>query len=363
MVSQWHRNNLVQAILADRHEELFDKLDLKLRVQGSVIYAPCPIHQGDNQAGFTMYLEGQVPGWWVCRTKACSDHFKHTIIGFIQGILSSQRGWNKQGDTTATFGQTMGWIKEKMGIDPSLIKASLSDADKAYFSTYISKLERARAHAEQFTPRNKIREMLSIPSVYLMGRGFTKEVLTSNDVGEANGRAVFPVYIEDGKRAAGCTARSIYEECKRCGWWHNGGVCPRKDEGYKFSKWRNSPKIEVRDFLYNFWRSAEAINKTGTCVITEGPLDCMRLMEAGFYNCVSLMGAQMTGRQKVLLETCQAQKLVLLLDMDDAGRKGCEQIVGQCHRLYNIVIPTYNSKDVGDMKVAHVQSELGRFLK
>jgi hypothetical protein len=81
-------------ILSHKYEELFEALGISLNRTAKMFIGCCPIHGGDNAASLNIYRDGYaVKGFWKCRTHHCERVFKKTIIGFVRGCLSAQKGW------------------------------------------------------------------------------------------------------------------------------------------------------------------------------------------------------------------------------------------------------------------------------
>jgi len=66
-------------------------------------------------------------------------------------------------------------------------------------------------------------------------------------------------------------------------------------------------------------------------VVVEGFFDCMKVYQAGFPNVVALMGSELYERQEELL-TNHFDRVVLLLDGDEAGRAAVSEITSQLAR-------------------------------
>lgn len=145
---------------------------------------------------------------------------------------------------------------------------------------------------------------------YLAGRGITEETARAFGVGffpgkgTMYGRLVIPIQNAQGDLVA-YAGRSI------------DGTEPR----YKFPA--------------GFHKSLELFNLhrvigEHSVVLVEGYFDCMKVAQAG-YPCVALMGATMSTVQEELLGEHFAS-VVVMLDGDDAGRRGGEEIGDRLRR-------------------------------
>ena len=50
--------------------------------------------------------------------------------------------------------------------------------------------------------------------------------------------------------------------------------------------------------------------------------------------------------------------IVILTDNDDAGAKAKKSIKQKCERLFNIIEPTFDKKDVGDMSIEEINETI-----
>jgi DNA primase len=77
--------------------------------------------------------------------------------------------------------------------------------------------------------------------------------------------------------------------------------------------------------LFNLCRAAEETE--GLVVLVEGFFDCIRVTQAE-RPCVSLMGCSLSGQQEAQLAT-HFRQVVILLDGDEAGRRGAQEIAAR----------------------------------
>jgi DNA primase len=136
---------------------------------------------------------------------------------------------------------------------------------------------------------------------YLAARGISKETATAFGIGffsgrgQMSGRVVIPIHNGNGELVA-YSGRSI------------DGAEPKYKLPGGFHK-----SLE----LYNLHRATGA-----TVVLVEGFFDCIKVHTAG-YPCVALMGSSLSEGQEALLSS-HFGGVVLLLDGDEAGRKGTD---------------------------------------
>ncbi len=88
-------------------------------------------------------------------------------------------------------------------------------------------------------------------------------------------------------------------------------------------------------------QAGPTIRKSGQALLVEGYFDAILLHQAGLTNAVALCSASLTGREQVkLLRRFEAQEIVLILDGDDAGRRGVTRAAAA---LLSTAMPTPGS--------------------
>lgn len=106
------------------------------------------------------------------------------------------------------------------------------------------------------------------------------------------------------------------------------------------SKYKNTTFDKGKN-LFGLYEGRKAILKKGYCVVVEGQFDCIKAHEAGMENIVALGSSNMTFIQLALI--CRyTNKIVLILDNDEAGRMGADKIMryyGKCADIRNVVVP------------------------
>lgn len=350
-----------------RIDELLDELGVKLKQDGRRLVGPCPIHGGNNPGAINLYPEGHtVKCNWKCRTHHCENVFKPSLIGFVRGVLSNQQfGWSGvAGERATSFAEAVNYVLTFLGSNLNDFKVDAVDMERRRFMAEVKRLESVGG-GKVGPPRVQVRGRLKLPSTYFVGRGYSASVLDQFDVGEPTksdktspfySRVVVPVYDEGWQGMIGATGRSLWPQCKVCGKFHDGSLpCPTDLHAQRYAKWFNS--FEKRGVLYGYWFSKGTIRETGKVTIVEGPGDVWRLWEAGVKNAVALMGSELDDQQKIALEISGAMQVTLLLDHDEAGKTGTEQIRRELRRSFDVRVPSWHgdAKDVGEMSVPELQ--------
>jgi len=368
-----HQLKIICDQLCDNIENLFDVLDIHdLKNNGKMIVGNCPIHNGDNTTAFNLYPEGEsYRGNWKCRTHNCEKIFKASIIGFIRGVLSNKKyNWQKYGDSTASFNDTISFIESFLGDKISNVRVSNKEIEKKNFSIFIKNIKNEIEHNISNITRSMVRQSLVMPCEYFIERGFSKEILDTYDVGFCNkpnkemyNRAVVPIYDNDHKFVIGCSGRSIFEKCDMCKCYHNVSEnCPTPENQWKYPKWKHNKDFKSQNYLYNYWRSKDYISNTGKVIVVESPGNVWKLEQEGIRNSVAIFGSSMSDRQKIMLDGSGAMTIITIMDNDDAGKKAAESIKNKCKNTYNILNIEISKSDIAEMTTDEINNEIKRII-
>lgn len=359
--------------VCDNIESLLQAFNIDYKFNQKMITMCCPIHGGDNPSAVNLYPEGEsYRGNWKCRTHNCEKFFRGSVIGFIRGVISSQKyGWRQNGDDSCSFKEAVEFATGFINKDLSSIKISRSEREKKQFTAVVNYLNGEPISVKSQITREHIIQTLEIPAQYYIDRGYSKEILKKYDIGlcdneskEMHNRIVVPIYDNEYKYMVGCSGRSIYEKCQECKSHHNStSVCPHPDVRWKNCKWKHNADFKSQNHLYNFWFAKEHILKSGIAVIVESPGNVWRLEENGIHNSIAIFGSSLSDRQKILLDSSGAMSLVILTDNDEAGKKAAEQIKSKCQNTYRIFIPSITKSDVGEMNTQEINTEIKQYIE
>lgn len=348
----------ISELMVESVIELLEYFDIKYVDSPRTVSFRCPIHGGDNDFGSSI-LKRDI-GNWKCYTAQCHEQYGTSngasILQFAQALLTTH--YNRE----YTFPQAIEWCARFVGAGPAA--TSPEDNERIDFIKLVKYLNRKKQEAPTFTPRERVKQFLSIPSAYYIKRGYSAEILTAYDIGYCYNekkplfdRIVTPFYDDGGYYMVGCSGRSPHERCDRCNLYHDSNVrCPlTKEEKLKCIKWKHSTLFNADDYLYNYWNAKNYIIETSTVIVVEGPGDVWRLEEAGIHNSVALLKAALSPGQRISLEASGAINLVVATDMDDAGNKGAKTIIEQCKHLFNTVRIIMPENDPGTLLVSQAQ--------
>ena len=360
--------------LCDNIEDLLEHFELDYKDHGKMISMACPIHEGDNESALNLYVEGDsYRGNWKCRTHGCEKCFKGSIIGFVRGLLSNRKHqWSEEGDKTCTFKETIDFVTSFLKKDLKDIKVSTEARNKNRFTNAVNQIRNtAKVDTTNCLTRNRIRGLLKIPAQYYVDRGFTPVILDKYDIGlcnnpnrEMSNRVVAPIYDPDYTYMIGCSGRSIFEKCDKCGCFHDpDNDCPQDHQKYLYSKWKHSANFKSQNSLYNFWFAQKHIKDTGIAILVESPGNVWKLEENDIHNSLGIFGAALSDRQKIILDSSGAMTIIVLTDNDDAGRKAAEQIKEKCQNTYRVFVPSITKADIADMTSEEIDMEIKDYIR
>jgi len=129
---------------------------------------------------------------------------------------------------------------------------------------------------------------------------------------------------------------------------------PPENEG----KYKLPPGFQKHLVVFNLHRAIKEAQ--GKLIVAEGFFDCFRIWQAGFKNVVGLMGSVLSPEQEDLI-AAHAKQIVLMLDQDEAGKKGAEDILFRLARRVYVKVLELPSE--GDQPDKLKDEELVRFLK
>ncbi len=282
----------------------------------------CPIHLGDNNKAWSFHGER---GVWKCFTHNCDRQWGSDIYGLVRGVKE------------CSFFEAVKWL-EKLFEGRSL-EISQEELNNRKFLA-----EQKREREKRIYPEESVKKLNY--HNYLESRGYPRSLIESYHIGmsankykEMSNRVIFPIRDIDGN-IIGFSGRTVTKDFKERG----------------IPKWYHSRGLDKSSTLFNIDRAKGFITETKTAIIVEGPLDVLRLEQAGIHNGVALMGITMSNRQLGLLIESGATHLIIALDNDRAGQSGSKTIAETAKLFFSIsyaILP--HGKDIGDLNVAEVK--------
>lgn len=306
-------------------------MGVEFKQQHNLFTFACPIHGGDNSTGACIYSHDK-PNW-KCWTHECHNKHGSSLYSFVRAYLN-RNGKNVSKNEVIEFLNSGNINIESCVID-------------SYATNFINTINIFNPQPEPETPV-RYKPKLTVPSRYFLNRGFSANVLRKYYVGDCNDekcpldkRAVVPVYNKDNE-LRGYTARTLIDDRQ---------------------KWKNSWGFVKTNHLYNLNFAKKVITQSRRAIIVEGPANSWRFYEAGVYNSVGIFGAHMSEYQMLLLEQLGVDDLIIMTDMDDAGRKAAQSIIDRAGKTFNITVPEYDTLDPAEMQATKLKLFMKDFVK
>lgn len=286
--------------------QVLERYGVKLKRTGKELHGRCPIHQGKGDESFRANTEKNAFQCFSCQAKG-------NVLDFVAAMekcsvrdagLKLQEWFGLDGHLTqssrATPRQASG-ARQTAGSD-SAGTTPATDSE-------LVREERAGECSSVANPPLKFQlRGIDHGHAYLADRGISKETAETFGVGlfsgkgSMQGRVVIPIHNEAGKLVA-----------------YAGRAIDNTEPRYKLpAGFHKSAE------LYNLHR-AIATGQRGLIVV-EGFFDAMKVHQAGYPFVVALMGCSMSQEQERLLVN-HADMVLLMLDGDEAGRKGTDEIM------------------------------------
>jgi DNA primase len=299
----------------ERITEILDTLGIEYTERYQYIYAKCPIHGGDRQDAWSYHLE---LGVYQCFSRGCHEQFGKDIFGLVRGIKK------------CSFPEAVQFVKKFCNITDVDLKEVMERKKNKQFVDKIKRQERQTV----VYPEETLAKLEYHP--YLETRGFTKDLIESYQVGLGKqpykrmyNRVVFPIRDFEG-RIVGFTGRDV--------------------TGKADVKWIHSTDFDRDNNLFNIDRARPYIQKGGLAIVTEGPLDVLRLVQAGIHNGVAVLGRMISNGQLGLLMRAGATKLIFALDDDAAGITGMEKSAKLAEAFFDVqIVNVGGGRDIGDL--------------
>jgi 5S rRNA maturation endonuclease (ribonuclease M5) len=337
---------------------LLDKLDISdYNIEHDQVVMACPVHGGDNKQACCIFIgqKAYVVNW-KCFTHHCEQEYNSGIFGFVQGRLSVLE------NRKVSKAESIRWCEELFN--------HFSNEDNSEYNEILeqNKLFAYKENRGFVTIEKELivnRLVNNVP--YYLNRGFSQEFLDKFGVGICTdkqkrfyNRIVVPVFDIDNKYYVGATARTLYEKCNKCKFYHNEHArCPEtKLEQFKYSKWVNAPDFRSELFFYNAWFAKQAVVDTQTAILVEGQEDVWRVFNAGISNVMGCFGSSISSPQRKVLEELGVLNIILFPDPDKAGIDFLYKTKEELGHMYNIKY-IKSDRDPAD----HTDDEIRKLIK
>lgn len=320
--------SLIRDLANIKIDEILDALGIIYKEKYHSYVSQCPIHNGDRRDAFSWHIDR---GIWKCFSRGCEEPHGCDVFGLVKGVKE------------ISFTEAVEFVKKFVNLSMTpeeLQKLKDEKSNKEFILAAKRKAEKARTY-----PADSLKKL--VYHDYLENRGYSRSIIEEYHIGACltpgmymSNRIVVPVVNIEGS-IVGFTGRTLDEK------WKDKGI----------PKWKHSQGCWKESNLFNIDKAHFSISETGEAIICEGPLDVLKLVEAGVTNAVAILGKDIHNEQLTILMNAGAHSLLLALDNDKAGALGTNKALRTASSLFSIrtaKIPS-NRKDVGEMTKEEIE--------
>ena len=313
MIYEKYRKLAIQKI-----ESILENLNIEYKIAQNSVKIMCPVHGSSSHDKSIIYLD---TGVWVCFSGNCHLDNNKDILGLIRWCLSKDK------DTEVKWSDVYSFINKQEKLSNITIQ---KQEDRPLFFD------------------ESLKPITRIPSLYFVKkRYYSEEVLTEFEVGDGvegflKNKAVVPIrHINN--QYMGYSARSHYEKCKSCAYYHNKyETCINETSRFVSlcNKWYHSKGLQKSKTLYGI----NKIKNTKKIAIVEGPGCVWRLWEHGI-PAVSALGKHFDKNRLSMLKNLGVEKIMFASDNDKAGSEFKDRFIKDFHKEVQIFVPNLTEKD------------------
>ena len=283
---------------------------------------PCPIHKGSNPTQFRVSISKNI---WNCFSEC-----KHggNVLDFIARM--------EKVSIHAAALKAIEWFNldpEAMSAESKQEAANPGETPKTGEAPRLKQAARSAPVQENGAPNKPLQfrlDKLERSHPYLAERGLTLETVIDFGVGYCGkgmmaDRIAIPIQNLEGKVVAYAGRFP--------------GEAPEGTPKYKLPQgFRKSLE------LFNIDRASK---ESGPLVIVEGFFGCMKLHQYGCRKVVALMGSTMSAAQEELIRrhTDSNSQVIVILDEDEAGRAGREDIAVRLAKFVFVKVHTFDEEE------------------
>lgn len=143
-----------------------------------------------------------------------------------------------------------------------------------------------------------------------------------------------------------------------------GRIMKQKDNTGKYVNSPTSPLFEKKNELYGFFQAKQAIQRQDQCILVEGQVDVISMVQAGIENVVSSGGTSLTTPQIKLIHRF-TNNLVIIYDGDKAGIKaavrGIDMVLSEGMNVKIVLLP--EGQDPDEFARSHNADELIEYIR
>ncbi|MDO5580746.1 MAG: DNA primase [Planctomycetia bacterium] len=333
----------------DQREQIRDAIDIvdlvgrdiPLQRQGRMYVGRCPWHD-DKRPSLQVNPERQTFKCWVCniggdvfsyimQRDGCDFRKALETLADSAGITLQKSPFRKKGSFSGNGNQNLSDPNPE--VDTKMIYAALDWLSQKYHDIFLTdpEAEPARKYVRERGINDQMIEQFRIGyaplrSNYLvdllggdrnrihvleLGGVLSRRDEYSSFYDRFRGRVIFPIR-DNNTRTVAFGGRILPDS-------------PLKSD----AKYVNSPETEVFSkykMLYGLDLARTYIQRTKQVLITEGYTDCIMAHQYGFPNAVAVLGTAL-GPEHVKILDRLADRMILLLDGDEAGKKRAREVL------------------------------------
>lgn len=275
----------------------------------------CPVHGGDNATSFVWRFQYHS---WACFSHGCHETMEGNSA--FHFILAMEEG----------------------NVDKAISITEIILSNCSQIISQKRQLRRKtfkRIHHEDQSEITELAQSRFSYSSYPDRRGISKALQRKYKIGIYGDlfpdKVGFPIFDRHSK-IVGITLRKLHENDIGPKWIH-------KPDGYKSS--------------INLYNLNYANTYDGKIIITEGPIDVLKLIACGFNNCVATFGCCMSAEQVSLLSDIGARQVIIAYDNDKPGDMGSKKAakILQDYGIDSIRLRIIGYKDFGEMPLCLIK--------
>jgi len=287
------------------------------RVTSSEIRAPCILHGGDNQTGFSIRLDTRK---WRCFTKRCEENALGRTDNDLFALVMKAR--------SVSFMDAVQYLSDFSGLHLDVrnltVEKTAEYRQQQDMSRYIKSMGRITNRASRLSALSEdlIAEYVAAQDGFFLESGFKPETLATFEVGSMVDRF--------GVRRATIPIRDIEGRLV--------SLSGRREDGDEEPRYLLEYEFQKGKVLYNLHRAIHTNDET--IVLVEGFKALWAVHEAGFHNVAACMGANITEDQVLTLCTTNFRNCLLMYDGDAAGTAGTISAERKLRVAFNTVVVT-----------------------
>jgi DNA primase len=313
----------------------------RMQMDDGEIRSACPIHRGDRQDSFVVWLDRDVP-IWRCFTD-CGEKGRLPKL-----VMRKYR---------CRYADAVAWLAQVIGMRVNLegtveVPLDLLEDDAvARWERAVGLTQKQQQRTPNVFPESMVAYSMQWRPGHFIDRGFPEKLLRYFQVGFVPARTwVWPDPHNPGR------LQGWFEDRISIPWRDREGRLigfdGRRLDGVKLRKYQALPGTRRSVTLYGLHcpKVAQAIDETHSLLLVEGCADCWRAYMHGMLNTVSPGGVELSREQMDLIAGMGVRTVMLYFDGDAPGQtvalRMAEQLADR-HVVMNAQPPT--GMDPGDL--------------